>query len=48
MVKGIKSYEEKERRKIRRENHAEKDLRFPKRGRSNKFNPYTDELYDDD
>jgi len=48
MVKGIRAYEEKERRKIRRETKQEKDLRYPRKGRSHPDNnPYTDELYDD-
>lgn len=40
MVKGIRAYEEKDRRKIRRDTKKEKDLRFPKRGR--RFSNYND------
>lgn len=45
MGRGLNSYDEKERRKQRRQNHQEKDLRYPKRGR--KFNPYTEDFYDE-
>lgn len=41
--KGIRSYEEKERRKIRRENREKKDLRYPKR----KVNKLEDNYEDD-
>lgn len=41
--KGLRSYEEKERRKIRRENHEKKDRRYPKRN-TDKLGDYD---YDD-
>lgn len=31
MTHGMSKYDEKERRKIRRQNHEEKDERYPKR-----------------
>jgi len=49
--KGINSYEDKERRKKRREFHEQKDLRFPKRDPLRTHNKdkknYRDTEYDD-
>ena len=43
MVKGMRSYDPKQRRRIRRQNHIHKDLRTPKyrqRVEKNKFHDY--------
>lgn len=42
VTKGIRSYERKERLKIRRENSAERDLRWPKKARRKLSTNYLD------
>lgn len=52
MVKGIRAYDNKNKRRIRRANHVAKDLRTPKyrirRVENDKEEKYKNKYYDDD
>lgn len=52
MTRGLNSYDRKNKRRVRRENHEDYDLRFPKKlkhvVKPSKYNPWSDELFDED